>query len=420
MKNILLLLIFLILGTNIASAQQNTQITFPIAELGNCNNIQTCKVYCDQRENHESCIAFAKSKGLYKETVNEKKANALALAKGELGCTSFQSCKAFCEQAENKAKCQSFAQKHALVTTHSAKDEKLLEKAKQNLNCSSAEECKVLCDKQENYTKCAALLQDQVTSDERAMFEKYKPLIKEYLGCDSIVICMAFCINPLNTNKCQELAERIEVEQGGTHSSDSSEPPEVWCPKVSSECKWDGTTCVCMGPETCVKANDIPGCTWDGAQCNCPGTKTEEPGEVWCPKAGPNCSWDGKQCLCLGSGSNEVPYPTQEPGEVRCPKIGPYCVWDGSSCTCWDECVKAGGKWTGKVCEYQGGTTAPTTEPGEVWCPKNPGCKWTGETCLCEPVLVPQTPEPSSSPAVQGITTNRGLLFQILDFLLKK
>lgn len=384
-------------------------ITFPIAELGNCNNVQTCKVYCDQPENKGTCIAFAKSKGIYKETVSEQKVNALSAAKAELGCDSIESCKNYCAQKVNQSKCQSFAQKHGLSTSQkvSAKDEELLSKAKQNLNCDSFDSCKALCEQKANYTKCAALLQDQVTSDDRAMFEKYKSQIKEFLGCDSMVTCMAFCMNPANMSKCSELGSKI----GGSEAP-SMEPPEVWCPKVSSECRWDGTNCVCNGSESCAQN---PGCKWDGQNCMCGDIPSTEPPEVWCPKAGPGCAWDGKQCICPGSGSptqTNFTQPTQEPGEVWCPKIGPYCVWDGSSCTCWDDCVKAGGTWTGSRCDYPG--SAP--EPGEVWCPKNPGCVWTGEVCQCTSILAPQT-EPTPTPTVQGVTTNRGLLFQIIDCL---
>lgn len=420
MKKLFLSILFLILFANVALAQQDPQISFPIAELGNCNNLQTCKVYCDQIENRETCKQFAKSKGLYKDQVDKRQVERLSLAKQKLGCDTIISCRDFCSQEANYPKCQSFAKKHSLIQTR-PEEEELLSKAKQNLNCDSLESCKVLCDQQENYTKCAALLQDQVTQDDRAMFEKYKPLIKQHLGCDSLVTCMAFCINPLNTKKCEEFGKVIDAEQGGTRSYDSSEPPEVWCPKVSSECSWDGTNCVCQGPQTCAQSNDTPGCTWDGTQCNCPGLEGSP--QVWCPKAGPGCAWDGKNCICPGSQGSTGSVPN-EPGSVWCPRIGPYCVWDGSSCTCWDECVKNGGTWTESRCnppQRQTTTqspdqTYPTPEPGEVWCPRNPDCKWTGETCLCTPVQAPQT-GPSPSPTVQGVTTNRGLLQQILDFL---
>lgn len=425
MKKLLLLLFILIFGVKVAFAesdsvlaQQDPQLTFPITELGKCNNVQTCKVYCDQPQNHEACIAFAKSKGLYKHKVSPQKADALILAKSELGCDTITSCKALCEQKENYQQCKSFAIKHGLA--HSPPEhEQLLAKAKQHLNCDSFESCKALCDHEANYTKCAALLQDQVTSDDRAMFEKYKPQIREFLGCDSMVTCMAFCMNPLNMPRCQELGNKI----GSTEQIPNQEPPEVWCPKISSECRWDGANCVCQGPQTCAQSNDIPGCTWDGTQCNCPGIEGSP--EQWCPKSGPGCTWDGKLCTCPGSESSTGTTPqTTEPGDVWCPRISPYCVWDGSSCTCWDECVKAGGTWTGTRCNPPlEQTTSPdqiyaTPEPGEVWCPRNPDCKWIDETCLCTAVQAPQT-EPTVTPTVQGVTTEKGLLQQIVEFVLR-
>lgn len=434
MKNFLtflsIFLLFTIYYLLSAAGTHAQEITFPIEELGNCNNAATCKVYCDQPQNHDACTSFAKEKGIAagKRRVNEKHAASLSAAKTALGCSTISACQAFCEEQVNWERCQAFAQKHGLATpqTHSPKDEELLIKAKQNLNCDSFESCRTLCDQQDNYTKCAALLQDQVTSDDRAMFEKYRPQIKEFLGCDSIVTCMAFCMNPLNMPKCQELGSKI----GDSEQIPNQEPPEVWCPKYSSECKWDGVSCVCQGPQTCAQSNDIPGCTWDGAQCNCPGIN-QEPPEVWCPKAGPGCSWDGKGCFCPGSDTptqTDFTQPTQEPGEVWCPKIGPYCLWDGTNCTCWDDCVKAGGIWTGSSCnlpQEQTTTQTPnqiyaTPEPGEVWCPRNPNCVWTGEVCQCIPQQAPQTVEQTPGPAVQGAKTNRSLLQQVLDFVLRR
>lgn len=350
------LTLFITAFASIVTAQ--TDITFPIPELGNCNNVSTCKVYCDQSENHQSCIDFAKSKGFYKEKVDKKHIDAAALAKTELGCSSFEECKKFCEQKANREKCSTFGQKHGLV------EDELLNKAREHLGCDSFESCRALCDQKGNYTKCAALLQDQVTTEDQAMFEKYKPQITEFLGCDSMVTCMAFCMNPLNMPKCTELGSKI----GGSEQIPNQESPQVWCPKVSSECRWDGTNCVCSGPQTCAQSNDIPGCTWNGTQCNCPGIEGSP--EEWCPKAGPGCAWDGKQCTCPGSDSTS-------------------------------------------------GSVPPTPEPGEVWCPRTPGCAWTGEVCQCTPVQAPQT-EPTPTPTVQGVTSKQGLLQQIIEFVLSQ
>ena len=421
MKNFLtflsIFLLFAIYYLLSAAGTHAQTMTFPIVELGNCNNAATCKIYCDQPQNHDACTLFAKEKGIAagKRRVNEKHVSVLSSAKTALGCSTIAACQSFCEEQANWERCQVFAQKHGLSTSQkvSAKDEELLSEAKQNLNCDSFDSCEALCEQKANYTKCAALLQDQVTSDDRAMFEKYKPQIKEFLGCDSMVTCMAFCMNPLNMSKCSELGSKI----GSSEQIPNQEPPEVWCPKVSSECKWDGANCVCNGPESCQRN---PECRWDGLNCQCGDTPSTESPEVWCPKAGPGCSWDGKQCFCLGSESStqtEGTQAPQEPGEVWCPKIGPYCVWDGTDCTCWDDCVKSGGTWTGSRCDFQQQTTS---EPGEIWCPRNSGCSWTGSECQCTSQEVPQAGSQAPPPAVQGVSANRSLLQQILDFILRR
>ena len=91
------------------------QVTFPIAELGNCASFSACRTYCDDATHSDVCIAFAKRKGFYKEKEVDTKKQALILtAKTELGCDSETSCRATCEQDANFEKCQKFAQKNGL------------------------------------------------------------------------------------------------------------------------------------------------------------------------------------------------------------------------------------------------------------------------------------------------------------------
>ena len=55
-----------LLLASVAFAQEST-ITFPITELGNCTSKEQCKTFCDDPANHDSCIAFAESRGLMSE-----------------------------------------------------------------------------------------------------------------------------------------------------------------------------------------------------------------------------------------------------------------------------------------------------------------------------------------------------------------
>lgn len=342
----------------------------------------------------------------------------------ELGnCASIDECKTFCDNPDNYQKCTDFAQEHKLVSTDSISttsksDEEILELAKAELSCSTMDECMAFCNKEENMEKCIDFAsKHQLGGGNVEAMRQVMSSLKSLLGCSSMTSCMDACNQPDNAQKCMEVFKQAGIDTGGGYSN---EPPEVWCPKAGGDgttCTWDGNQCTCWNPKEC---ESNPGCKFTGSGCEC--SYQEGPTGEGC-NSQPGCHWTGTTCECTNESLSS------EPGEVWCPKIGPYCVWDGSSCTCWDDCIKAGGTWTGSRCDLpqeSGAVTPiesevnqPTPEPGEVWCPRNPGCQWTGETCLCEAVLVSPLPEPTPSPAVQGITSNRSLLKQLFDFIFR-
>ena len=47
-----------ILSAALVSAQEST-ITFPVPELGNCGSKSECRTYCDDLANIKTCVAFA-------------------------------------------------------------------------------------------------------------------------------------------------------------------------------------------------------------------------------------------------------------------------------------------------------------------------------------------------------------------------
>lgn len=143
-----------------SAVAQKYSISFPIAELGNCDSISSCKAYCDDSSHLDACVAFAKSKGFYRTpaTPNPNQNATLEAAKTELGCSSEDECKAFCSQQSNQQICMSFAQKHGLHSQGAADTDqtnKTLALAKSILGCQSAEECKTFCSESQNQQKCS-------------------------------------------------------------------------------------------------------------------------------------------------------------------------------------------------------------------------------------------------------------------------
>src|SRR3989344_9065918 len=99
------LAIFLI-NALIIYASSPSDITFPITELGGCENEKACKSYCDNPDNFASCFSFAKKHNLVKKIKGrggektsdediEKFAKAMKGGGGPGGCQNHGECEAF-------------------------------------------------------------------------------------------------------------------------------------------------------------------------------------------------------------------------------------------------------------------------------------------------------------------------------------
>src|SRR5689334_18491712 len=86
--------------TNETATNETPKLTFPIAELGDCESKQACKLYCDAASHRDACFAYAKKVGLMS---NEKveAAKLLLSKKGPGGCNSKDSCKAYCADSSH-------------------------------------------------------------------------------------------------------------------------------------------------------------------------------------------------------------------------------------------------------------------------------------------------------------------------------
>src|SRR3989344_2771511 len=89
------LALFIISFAFVASAQEST-ITFPVSELGNCKDKKACHAYCDDLAHVTECVAFAESHGLMStdEARQARKFSRLG-GKGPGGCTSKDSCESY-------------------------------------------------------------------------------------------------------------------------------------------------------------------------------------------------------------------------------------------------------------------------------------------------------------------------------------
>lgn len=240
-SSIILLVCFVFFAQKGAFAQESDEtvvkkfnISFPIAELGNCSSINECKSYCSDEANKETCMSFAKKKGFYKED-NEGKGNArsralLEKAKSELGCSSEDECRQVCHEEANRDKCMAFAKKYN-IDTHSQNpgNKEILEKAKSILGCDSPESCKAVCEQEANRDKCSSFAK---SAGLKGGMERVGPG-----GCKSEEECKAFCSSPDNFEKCQKFGGGQGGQFHGPGGCNSKESCEQFCKENEDKCQ---------------------------------------------------------------------------------------------------------------------------------------------------------------------------------------
>lgn len=310
-----ILLILVLSKTYFAQAQTAAQvssrfaqynISFPIVELGNCNSPLECKTFCDDPLNHQTCIDFAKKKGFYKgNEYRMKRAIALSDAQKELGCNSLDSCRQICEQANNQDRCIAFAKEHHLKGGLIANPENstILQKAQTILGCNSYESCKYFCSQKINRDKCNSFAQTVGLSGGTA---KEGPG-----GCTSIQSCQTYCSDPNNFNTCAAFAKTHEITPSGAVGSSNFVGPggctsEVGCREY---CQKNPTECTHVMNQSNLLTHPT-----GTEQISQPGSNFQQHPQNYDPatycKQTPGCTWTGTTCQCSPSNTISIT-PTQ-------------------------------------------------------------------------------------------------------------
>ena len=211
MKRTLIAFVFggaLVLGAAVAVTAQ-TDIAFPIVELGNCASNDECKVYCDDFNNKDACTAFAQAHGLMSEeevTVAEKLPKI-----GPGGCQSESTCRAYCEEADNQDECISFAEQYDIAIPKGAEVReraKLIREQGGPGQCQSSGECRAYCENPAHQGECLAFAEKHDLIDKNKIRAAKKVMEDGGPGgCKAENECRAYCENPDNTTECVKFGE---------------------------------------------------------------------------------------------------------------------------------------------------------------------------------------------------------------------
>jgi hypothetical protein len=138
-------------------------VTFPIAELGGCQNKNECRVYCDNVTNAIACTSFAEAHNLISKDEAKKSkefANAILKQTGPGKCDSPISCQNYCATESHRDECVKFAESHGLVEKKLLSRAKTIESSIQKGvtpgGCLSKKECEAYCDLDANLEECVS------------------------------------------------------------------------------------------------------------------------------------------------------------------------------------------------------------------------------------------------------------------------
>ena len=197
-------------------AQETADISYPVAELGNCQNQVACRQYCDKPENSQACLDFAKKKNLMSDDEVKKAEKFLAAeGQGPGGCKSKDACEAYCNNMEHMDECISFAEKAGFMSEEELAEAKKVQAAiKRGVKppaCGSKKSCDAYCESGEHMEECitfgmeSGFLQGKELEDARKMLAAIKRGVKP-LPCKGKEACDAYCNNSENMKECMNFA----------------------------------------------------------------------------------------------------------------------------------------------------------------------------------------------------------------------
>jgi len=211
-------------GFVVGSAWAQTSVSaviYPIAELGNCQSREACKVFCDDANNMDACLAFAESNKLMSlEEINKAKKFKEAGMTGPGGCKGKEACDKFCSVKDNMEVCISFAEQNGLISGDKLQEsKKVLAAIKKGLTppaCKGQEECDAYCGSPEHMEEClnfgieAGIMPDQKKEEAQKVLVAIKQGIKPP-ACKGQQECKVYCAKESNLEECIKFGEATGI-----------------------------------------------------------------------------------------------------------------------------------------------------------------------------------------------------------------
>ena len=199
-------------------AEPASEIIFPVPELGNCKDKESCFAYCELAENGKQCLTFAKKHGLLPEEEIRVAEKVLGVKGGPGGCNSKKSCESYCNDVSKIDECIAFAEENGLMSGKELEEAKKVRAAVQSGakmpgGCRNKNECQTYCENPDKMDECLAFAEAAgfLPPEELEQARKFIPLMKSGQtpgGCKSKDQCEAYCESDENFEECIDFAEK--------------------------------------------------------------------------------------------------------------------------------------------------------------------------------------------------------------------
>ena len=193
-------------------------ITFPVAELGDCETKDACKAYCDDSSHITECVAFAEKYSLLssEEITKAKKFQEIG-AKGPGGCTSERACESYCSNISNIEECLSFAEQHGFMEDHELEEARkvasaLRQGAQLPGGCTNRDECESYCSDTSHMKECVefgektGMIPPEELKEAKQVLKALEAGVKLPGNCKGKDECEAYCEEPSHTEECLNFA----------------------------------------------------------------------------------------------------------------------------------------------------------------------------------------------------------------------
>ncbi|MDP2641620.1 MAG: hypothetical protein Q8P39_03805 [Candidatus Yanofskybacteria bacterium] len=187
-------------------------ISFPVAELGNCGSEQECRAYCDDPTHLEQCLDFGEHNGLLSPEEAAHARSFAAIGEGPGQCTSRSSCEAYCDTLANLEECLSFAEQHGIIPPSELAEAKQVLKAQQAGipmpgNCQNRDQCEAYCENPSHAEECVhfAVAAGFIPPEEAEIAKQMAGFMArgEMPGsCNNEKSCKAYCSDPSHSEEC--------------------------------------------------------------------------------------------------------------------------------------------------------------------------------------------------------------------------